>query len=74
MPCMCGDTACPSCGAAMGTYPEKPCELCGKEIDACHCPECPLCGAIGDSRCLNRCMSEMNTFIKEISGLRSAAP
>ena len=30
MPCMCGDTACPSCGAAQGTYPESPirCVVC----------------------------------------------
>lgn len=29
MPCMCGDTACHSCGAAQGTL-ERGCHNCGK--------------------------------------------
>jgi hypothetical protein len=28
--CMCGDPGCPSCGAAMGTYPAQTCPICGK--------------------------------------------
>ena len=30
---------------------EGPCEVCGKSIDDCICPECPKCGGYGDPRC-----------------------
>lgn len=32
MTCFCGDSLCPSCGTAQGTYPEPPeeCPVCGK--------------------------------------------
>jgi hypothetical protein len=70
--CMCGDAACPSCGAAMGTL-ERPCEICGKKIDACQCPECPLCGQVGDINCVDACITKMSTFIGKINELESAA-
>ena len=28
-----------------------PCEVCGKMVDDCICPECPTCGAQGDPKC-----------------------
>ena len=30
---------------------DSPCEVCGKDIDLCECPECPKCGSIGDPKC-----------------------
>ena len=30
---------------------EGPCECCGNDPADCICPECPTCGAQGDSRC-----------------------
>jgi len=30
---------------------EEPCEVCGREVDNCICPECPVCGAYGDPGC-----------------------
>ena len=48
--CMCGDTECPSCGAAQGTYqgpdpgePPTHCEACGKAIDGTGGYLCGLC-------------------------------
>lgn len=38
----------------MNPYPvqhEQPCELCNEHIDACKCPECSVCGYIGDPKC-----------------------
>jgi hypothetical protein len=32
-------------------YDEEPCEICGEHIDNCICPECPVCGAVGDPLC-----------------------
>jgi hypothetical protein len=32
---------------------EYPCEVCGKHVDACICPECPECGCHGDKKCYN---------------------
>lgn len=34
---------------AMGT--ENPCAVCGQWEDACICPECPMCGNVGDPEC-----------------------
>jgi len=34
-PCMCGDTNCPSCGSAMGTWPPAVCPLDGKPAEDC---------------------------------------
>lgn len=28
-----------------------PCQVCGQAEDDCVCPECPVCGAYGDSHC-----------------------
>lgn len=30
---------------------EGPCEVCGKNIDNCICPECPECGEVGRPEC-----------------------
>lgn len=30
---------------------EEPCEICGKWVDDCICPECSVCEAYGDPRC-----------------------
>jgi len=30
---------------------EGPCYLCGQDVDHCICPECPVCGAVGDHLC-----------------------
>lgn len=30
---------------------EGPCECCGKDIDNCICPECPVCSTFGDKKC-----------------------
>jgi hypothetical protein len=30
---------------------EGPCEVCGKSIDICICPECPVCSEHGNPKC-----------------------
>jgi hypothetical protein len=30
---------------------EGPCEICGKSVEDCICPECQDCGAVGDPHC-----------------------
>lgn len=30
---------------------DQPCEVCGKDIDDCVCPECDVCGTQGDPKC-----------------------
>lgn len=30
---------------------EGPCAVCGKDVTACICPECPTCEAVGDPDC-----------------------
>lgn len=30
---------------------EGPCEVCGQVLDECICPECPVCGGVGDPAC-----------------------
>ena len=30
---------------------EGPCEVCGKCVDECICPECPVCGEQGNGYC-----------------------
>ena len=32
-------------------YDEGPCQCCGKLIDDCICPECPVCSEYGDPNC-----------------------
>lgn len=32
-------------------YEEGPCEVCGKPVDECECPECPECHEIGWAEC-----------------------
>lgn len=31
--------------------PEYPCEICGEHINTCICPDCPVCGSVGDPDC-----------------------
>ncbi len=50
--CECGDTECPSCGIAQGTYTGRPtheCGACGKEYTpaADESEDCPVCGYDG---------------------------
>jgi hypothetical protein len=30
---------------------EGPCDVCGKSVDDCICPECPVCHSNGDPDC-----------------------
>jgi hypothetical protein len=30
---------------------EAPCDVCGKSVDDCICPECETCQSVGDPRC-----------------------
>lgn len=30
---------------------EGPCDVCGKVLDDCICPECPVCTSAGDPQC-----------------------
>ena len=30
---------------------DGPCDVCGRSVDDCICPECPECGGVGDPRC-----------------------
>lgn len=30
---------------------EGPCDVCGLAVDNCICPECPVCGSVGDTAC-----------------------
>lgn len=30
---------------------DMPCEVCGKDVDRCICPECKECGVHGDPKC-----------------------
>lgn len=32
-------------------YDDPPCAVCGKDVDACVCAECPKCGEFGDPKC-----------------------
>ena len=32
-------------------FPDEPCHICIKDIADCICPECPTCGAKGNSKC-----------------------
>lgn len=32
-------------------YDDLPCAICGEMIDNCECPECPVCGDIGEPSC-----------------------
>ena len=43
-PCLCGDTACPSCGPAQGAT--WPCEYCGAEEE---CPDPKACQKADDA-------------------------
>ena len=33
----------PGCGG-LPWDDDQPCEVCGKDVEACICPECPTCG------------------------------
>jgi hypothetical protein len=41
----------PGCNSVPGDEPEPPCEVCGQFVDYCICPECPVCGEIGNPAC-----------------------
>jgi len=30
---------------------DPPCEVCGGDPFDCPCPECPVCGVVGDPKC-----------------------
>lgn len=30
---------------------DRPCEVCGKDVERCLCPECSVCGCQGDPHC-----------------------
>jgi len=34
--------------------PELPCEICGEFVDNCICPECSVCGGVGDPLCYEK--------------------
>lgn len=34
-----------------GEPPEPYCEVCGEIATDCICPECPVCGVVGDPAC-----------------------
>lgn len=36
---------------AWGDPPDPRCEVCGATPDRCVCPECPVCGVVGDPAC-----------------------
>ena len=40
----------PGCGGTPWDD-ERPCEVCGKDVERCICPECPECGCQGDPQC-----------------------
>lgn len=42
---------------------EGPCDVCGKNVDDCICPECPVCGEIGRVNCYED-FSETNHGLK----------
>jgi hypothetical protein len=41
----------PGCGKLPGEEPDPPCKTCGKDVDNCICPECPVCGVVGEPDC-----------------------
>jgi len=45
---------------------EGPCDVCGLSVDECICPECPVCGGVGDPKCYET--HELVRTPKQISG------
>ena len=41
----------PGCGKLPGEEDEGLCEVCGRMVEDCICPECPVCRAHGDPHC-----------------------
>ena len=39
------------CSSTPFDEPDPPCAICGEDIEVCSCPECPICGDIGNPRC-----------------------
>jgi uncharacterized protein (TIGR02996 family) len=39
---------------AWGDPPEYPCAVCERNTDDCECPECEVCGSVGDPDCYTR--------------------
>ena len=33
---------------------DQPCEVCGKDVERCICPECSVCGSQGDPQCYDQ--------------------
>ncbi len=33
----------------------RPCDVCGRDIMDCECPECPVCHQVGDPDCFTEC-------------------
>ena len=32
----------------------RPCDVCGKDVERCLCPECSVCGCQGDPQCYDQ--------------------
>jgi hypothetical protein len=51
---------------------DGPCDVCGKDVNDCICPECEVCGCTGDPSCyddLSRALHARNELERE-SGRR----
>lgn len=46
-----GSSLPPGCHRLPDEEPDPPCDVCGKDIDWCVCPECPICGETGNIKC-----------------------
>ena len=40
----------PGCDSVPGDWDEW-CQMCGREVGECVCPECPVCGEVGNPEC-----------------------
>lgn len=41
----------PGCSGTPYDEDDGPCEVCGLEVCECICPECDVCGEVGDPHC-----------------------
>ncbi len=41
----------PGCFRTPADEPDPPCAVCCRAVDDCVCPECKVCGEVGDQRC-----------------------
>lgn len=44
----------PGCFRTPGDEDDGPCDVCGKSIDDCICPECSVCSSHGDPVCYEK--------------------